>query len=134
MNIGERFYCSRCLKELKDEGVCAGCGYDPSAPPVPDALEEGTLLDGGRFQIGAVRQRCRMGFLYGAYDHAGQRPLYLFEFFPGQYCARAAPYATAVVVTKGHEVTFDQTREKLIQALRSFYNVFEENSTFYAIE
>lgn len=54
MNIGEKFYCSRCMREMEDEGTCSHCGYDPGQPASRSALEEGTLLHSGRYQLGAV--------------------------------------------------------------------------------
>lgn len=54
MNIGEKFYCSRCMREVDNEGICRHCGYDPNQPAGRIALEEGTLLQNGRYQLGAV--------------------------------------------------------------------------------
>ena len=82
MNIGEHFFCSSCMIELKDEGKCNRCRYDPSKEADPNALEEGTLLQGIRFQIGAVQKKTDMYYIYGAYDYLRQRPVYIYELYP----------------------------------------------------
>ena len=82
MNIGEHFYCSRCLSEIGDEGICPECGYDPESPADKSALEEGTVLGNMRFHVGAVRERLKIGYVYGAYDYEERKPACIFEYFP----------------------------------------------------
>ena len=82
MNIGERFFCSRCLAEMEDEGVCPCCGYDPEnkVEVAPDGgIEEGTLLEDGRYQVGAVIMHLKNGYIYGAYDHLRSAAGYILE-------------------------------------------------------
>lgn len=77
MNIGEKFICSRCLRYLEDEMICPFCGYNPESPVEQTILEEGTLLHNGRFQIGAVNKVDSEMVVYGAFDHARSKPVFI---------------------------------------------------------
>ncbi len=134
MNIGEIFYCSRCLKQLDQEGVCIYCGYDPSSYVDADALEEGTLLCGKRFQVGAVNRRMRFGFLYGAYDFLKQKPVFIFEFFPSLKLDRDPRTGTIVIVSPENEARFNNELCCLKTALGHYCCISEENHTLYLFD
>ena len=132
MNIGERFYCSRCLAELDDEKLCSRCGYDPSGDSdiFPDALEEGTTLQNMRFHVGAVRRSLKSGYVYGAYDYGRQKPAYIFEYFPKIGLIRDE-YTDKVIVPPGHEAEFERGMKKLLLSANSRRKFFSENNTLY---
>ena len=134
MNIGERFYCSRCLAKLDDEKPCWRCGYDPRdcAEIFPEALEEGTTLQGMRFHVGAVRRRLKCGYIYGAYDYDRQKPTYIFEYFPATGLIRD-DFTGKVIVPSGHEEEFEQGKKKLLESSSLRRIIFNENNTLYII-
>ena len=131
MNIGETFYCSRCLAELQDEGVCKKCGYDSRAPSDEFALEEGTLLERMRFQIGAVRKKLKGGYIYGAFDYIKQRPVYIFEYFPAYGLRRDTESGSCVIVPQSLKGDVDRGMERLSASLSPHHKVFSENNTLY---
>ena len=90
MNIGEKFYCSKCMREIESEEICPYCGYDHSKENGPKMLEEGTLLHGGRYQIGAVIGSGGFGITYAAWDLVLNRPAAIKEYFPEDLCSRDA--------------------------------------------
>lgn len=129
MNIGEQFYCSRCMTELNEEGKCCKCGYDPSEKPDLNALEEGTLLQGIRFQIGAVREKTDLYYIYGAYDYLKQKPVYILELFPGIGLKRIEDRACPI--TPESEREFEATKAKVLSSITSYFERFEYNNTVY---
>lgn len=132
MNIGERFYCSRCLAELDDEKPCSKCGYDPRgcADIFPNALEEGTTLQDMRFHVGAVRRRLYSGYIYGAYDYGRQKPAYIFEYFPAMGLMRD-DYTGKVIVPSEHKSEFERGMKKLLSSVKLRREIFSENNTLY---
>lgn len=128
MNIGERFFCSKCLCELEEENICCYCGYDPTLQIDVDALEEGTLLQNGRYQIGAVRTKDNVGYTYGAYDHIERKTRFLFEVFPENNAVRDRVNLTVRITTE----TFpENTRLEYLK--ESCITEFEENNTVYYV-
>ncbi|MBQ6774192.1 MAG: hypothetical protein IJP48_09050 [Synergistaceae bacterium] len=138
MNIGENFYCSRCLKELNselgDEVKCTRCGYDPFDSKIDShALEEGTTLNQMRFHIGAVRRKTKSGYIYGAFDYVKQRPVYIFEYFPDCVIEleRDKLSCCNVIVPAECEDAFANGKRNLINALNNHHKIFAENNTLY---
>ena len=129
MNIGEKFYCSRCMAELKEEGKCNSCDYNPSESADPCALEEGALLKGIRFQIGAVRERTDMYYIYGAYDYLKQEPVYILEIYPNIGLQRIDD----IICTNSLELqkNFDEIKNRAISSIALLYEKFEFNNTVY---
>ena len=134
MNIGDKFFCSRCLTALDYEMICPICNYDPSGPVDPNALEEGTILCKGRFQVGAVYKHCKTGFIYGSYDFLRACPVFLFEFFPNQISKRDMASGTTVIVKEEDTDTYIEQKNLYRTALPSGSELFEENNTFYVID
>lgn len=132
MNIGEKFYCSRCLTELDDEKPCNICGYDPRncVDIFPNALEEGTTLQNMRFHIGAVRRKLKGGYVYGAYDYDRQKPTYIFEYFPAIGLMRDE-FSSKVIVMPENEAEFEHGRKKLLSLVSFRRRIFSENNTLY---
>lgn len=82
MNIGEKFYCSECMREIEREGIYPHCGYDQNQSVSRNALEEGTVLHAGRYQLGAVIGRGGFGITYAAWDYTLSQPVAVKEYFP----------------------------------------------------
>lgn len=107
MNIGENYYCSRCFLPLADEGICPACGYDPEHPAAFHALEEGTLLGGGRYQIGAVITQTDQAVIYGAWDHRTSKPVFVKEFFPKEMAKRDCRVKDTITVKREEKQSYD---------------------------
>ena len=128
MNIGERFFCSKCLQEMEEEKICCYCGYDPTLHIDVNALEEGTLLQSGRYQIGAVWTKDDVGYTYGAYDHIEKKTRFLFEVFPQNNAVRDRENLTVCITS----TTFSENR-RLEYLKETCLRVFEENDTVYYV-
>ena len=68
MNVGEKHYCSKCMRETEEYGVCPHCGYDPDDLTESFCIEEGTLFQNGRYELGAVIGQGGFGITYAAWD------------------------------------------------------------------
>lgn len=148
MNIGEKFYCSRCLRELEGdaaEGICQMCGYDPSKAAETFFLEEGTLLYNGHYQVGAVIDQGGFGVTYAAWDLVLDQAVAIKEYFPKAYVTRNVTQDSAVIPNP-QDFTYYEIglrtfiREaRVLAMLRNIKTVvevkdcFEENSTAYIV-
>ena len=145
MNIGEKFYCSKCMREIESEEICPYCGYDHSKENGPKMLEEGTLLHGGRYQIGAVIGSGGFGITYAAWDLVLNRPAAIKEYFPEDLCSRDAEKDYLVHPDAKYKDLYmigltRFTREaRILATLRDVKNVvpvlewFEDNDTAYIV-
>jgi len=145
MNIGEKFYCSRCMREMEDEGICRHCGYDPNQTAGRSVLEEGTLLQSGRYQLGAVIGMGGFGITYAAWDYALSQPVAVKEYFLQNICQRDIHEGDEVMTGPEQESLFQVgklrfSREaRVLGTLQSIKNVvavldcFEDNNTAYIV-
>ena len=145
MNIGESFYCSRCMREVEDDTVKCTCGYDPSEKRPANVLEEGALLQNGRYQIGAVIGTGGFGITYAAWDFALNHPVAIKEYFPRDLCERDAEEDDSVIINPGHERMYQAGIVRFIheaQILGTLQNIknivpildwFEANNTAYIV-
>lgn len=145
MNIGERFYCSKCLREIDNDEICPHCGYDPSSEWYSSALEEGALLYDGRYQLGAVLGHGGFGITYAAWDLVLDMPVAIKEYYPKEYTKRNCSQSEIVEVVDTERFYYYlglQTfiREaRILASLRSIesvvnvYDCFEDNNTAYIV-
>ena len=146
MNIGEKFYCPRCLKEIEDEGIiCPHCGHDPAKIQNVHILEEGTLLQNGRYQLGASIGSGGFGITYAAWDIVLNQPVAIKEYYPLRMCERYAEEDMNVIINPGYEGLYQSglfrfIREaRILAALQNLKNVvpvlewFEANNTAYIV-
>ena len=146
MNIGEKFYCSRCMREVNDEAIkCPHCGYDPFDKNKGWVLEEGTLLQNGRYQLGAVLGSGGFGITYAAWDLLLNYPLAIKEYYPRNLCERDVSEDDSVIINPGREGMYQSglfrfIREaRILGTLQNFKNVvpvsewFEANNTAYIV-
>lgn len=147
MNINEKFYCSRCMRELEDDMVCPHCGYDPTSPINPSELEEGTPLGGGRYLVGAVIGRGGFGITYAGWDLTLNKPIAIKEFYPQNRVSRnteeslwVTPEGTEESQLVYHNgVEWFQHEARILAALGDTHNVvhvedfFQANGTAYII-
>lgn len=145
MNIGEKFYCSKCMRELENEGICPHCGYDPNQIVSHSVLEEGTLLQNGRYQLGAVIGMGGFGITYAAWDHTLSQPVAIKEYFLQNICERDISRSDAVEVTSSHQNLFQigqlrfSREARVLSSLQNIQSVvavldwFEDNNTAYIV-
>ncbi len=146
MNIGEKFYCSRCMRHIDDEDdVCPHCGYDPYDETEKHLLEEGTLLHEGRYQIGAVIGSGGFGITYAAWDRKFDQPVAIKEYYSKKLCERDTTEDDTVTVNRNSEYAYQKgldrfIREaKILNTLENLKNVvpviewFEANNTAYIV-
>ena len=145
MNLGEKIYCPHCLRELPEEQVCPWCGCGPEQPPLPYALDEGTLLQKGRYELAGVLGQGGFGLVYTAWDLVLDMPVVIKEYFPAGYCTRDAAESDQVEVLpdKAQYYQFGlQTFLREAHILASLQNIptvvkvfdcFEKNGTAYIV-
>lgn len=145
MNIGDKFYCSKCMRELDDECTCPYCGHDPSRIQSVRFLEEGTLLQNGRYQLGAVIGDGGFGVTYAAWDNVLDQVVAIKEYFPQILCERDSSVDDNVVVNPNHEDLYNHGLErfvreaKILSTLQDVKNVvpvlewFSANNTSYIV-
>lgn len=148
MNIGEKFYCSKCLGELEGdevEGVCPKCGYDPSEAVGTSFLEEGALLYNGHYQVGAVIDQGGFGVTYAAWDLVLDQAVAIKEYFPRAYVTRNVAQDDAVAPNPQDFAYYEiglRTFIREARILAMLQNVktvvevkdcFEENNTAYIV-
>lgn len=146
MNIGERFYCSRCLREVEDEELpCPYCGYESEGRTDPKMLEEGTLLNNLRYQVGAVIGAGGFGITYAAWDLVLDQPAAVKEYYPAGICGRDTKHDDSIITSPGSEALYMLGLMRFIReartlaALRYINNVvpvidyFEGNNTAYIV-
>lgn len=145
MNAGEKYYCSRCMRELKEEGVCPHCGYDPSEEQPNYLLMEGTLLQNGRYELGVVIGRGGFGITYAAWDLVLDIPVAIKEYYPESYCDRDNSESDIVIPRQEYQSYYQlglQTFIREARILASLQNIpsvvnvfgcFEKNRTAYIV-
>lgn len=144
MNIGEKYYCSHCMRQLSEEQQCCPfCGYSGNDEDPDFALPEGTLLHNGRYELGAVVGVGGFGITYAAWDHILQIPAAIKEYFPGDYAYRNIDESDRVLVHEERMKYFRLGYERFLheahiigtlQNLKSVVSVrdcFEKNNTAY---
>lgn len=143
MNIGEYFYCSKCMRELEDDMVCPYCGHDPDAPVGRGGLEEGTLLNYGRYQLGAVLGVGGFGITYAAWDYTLEQPVAIKEYFPQLIAYRDNYESNDVQYVEEDKITYLVGLQRFsrearvlstlqnIKAVVSVLDCFEANQTAY---
>lgn len=145
MNIGEKYYCSRCMREIEREGLCPHCGYDPAVFVAGSQLEEGTLLQNGRYELGTVIGQGGFGITYSAWDQVLDIPVAIKEYYPDCYCQRDTSETDAISTRPAcggyyHLGLRTFIREARILAMLQniptvvkVYDCFEKNNTAYIV-
>ncbi len=131
MNIGEKFFCSSCLVELRDEMICPICGHNPAGISEPDVLEEGTLLNGIQYQLGAVRRRTNNYIMYGAFNYISQKTIFIKEYFPACLAKRDISRSDQIIVSKENMKAFEDGKRDFIVLAEDDCHIFQENGTVY---
>lgn len=145
MNIKENFYCSKCMRELEDDDICPFCGYDPAHPVSKKILEEGTLLQNGRYQLGAILGAGGFGITYAAWDFTLNQPVAIKEYFPQMLADRDIWESNDIFTDEDNKTVYILgmqrfSREaRVLSTLQNIKNVvtvfdwFEANETAYIV-
>lgn len=145
MNIGDLFFCSKCMRKIEEEGICPYCGHDPDGPISKNALEEGSLLQNGRYQLGAVLGIGGFGITYAAWDHTLAQPVAIKEYFPQSLSERDIREADTVLVTEENRQPYEvgllrfNREARILSTLQNIKSVvtvhdwFETNGTAYIV-
>ena len=145
MNIKENFYCSKCMRTMEDDGICPFCGYDPDHPVSRKVLEEGTLLQNGRYQLGAVLGSGGFGITYAAWDYTLEQPVAIKEYFPQMLADRDVWESNDIFTDEDNKTVYTLglqrfSREaRVLSTLQTIKNVvtvfdwFEANETAYIV-
>lgn len=139
--------CYHCMHQIKDENIytCPACGRSLAPQPVgAKYLQPGTVLQ-GKFIVGYPLGAGGFGNTYIGWNRVLFCKVAIKEFYPEQYCYRAADRATVSVSDEKQE---DRFRIGLRQFLEEARNVaalqdipgvveissfFEENMTGYIV-
>lgn len=145
MDIDGKFYCSRCMRPMEENGVCPHCEYNHrGASNTSPALEQGTLLK-MRYQLGCMIGKGGFGITYAAWDEALQIPVAIKEYFPKDFVTRNTDYSDEVEVTEGSQKQYLIGLEHFIRESRvlammkdisgvvKVQDYFEENNTGYIV-
>ena len=134
------------MREVDDDSItCPHCGYDPSQRRNVYALEEGTLLQNRRYQLGAVIGSGGFGITYAAWDITLNHPVAIKEYFPRTLCERDAEEDDSVIINPAREGLYQAgmlrfIREaRILATLQELKNIvpvlewFEANNTAYIV-
>lgn len=146
MDINGKFYCSKCLRPIDDDGLpCPYCGHQHGKKSEDSlALEEDTLLS-NRYLLGSVIGSGGFGITYAAWDEVLQCGVAIKEYCPREYITR--------VPEETDEITpIEDFRKEYFLGLRRFMqeaqviamlrdvpgivgvqDSFEGNSTYYIV-
>lgn len=143
MDIDGIFYCSRCMRQLDEPGVCPFCGFDRAKAYRDTAvLEEGTLLK-DRYLLGASIGRGGFGITYAAWDETLQVAVAIKEYFPMEIVERSTDESDDVHPLDEYIAEFKIGRERFIRESKvlamlheipgivQVLDCFEENGTCY---
>lgn len=145
MDIEGVYYCSRCVRQIEEEGVCPHCGYDHRREKNHSpALDIGTLLH-GRYQLGSVIGSGGAGITYAAWDEVLQIPVAVKEYFPANYAMRQTEYSDHIEAPEEYRGNYLAglnyfIRESRVLAMMKdlpgvvgVQDCFEENETAYIV-
>ena len=133
------------MREIDREGICPHCGYDPAVFIAGSQLEEGTLLQNGRYELGTVIGQGGFGITYSAWDQVLDIPVAIKEYYPDCYCQRDTSETDAISTRPDcggyyHLGLRTFIREARILAMLQniptvvkVYDCFEKNNTAYIV-
>ncbi len=83
--------CMRCMRETAGFEVCMHCGFvNSAAPEQPFELAPGSVINDGRYFIGAAIRFDSREIWYAGFDLASQRRVHIREYYPQALAMRGA--------------------------------------------
>ncbi len=135
--------CVNCFEELTEGAVCAQCGYDNDSATDFIYLSPKTVLQ-DKYVVGAVSGVESDSVSYSGYDKQLDKRIIIREFFPKGMVSRLEgsseihvrqKYIGVIDKYKKEFLNLWTTLEKMhsLSAVTPVYDVFEDNSTVYAV-
>ncbi len=135
--------CVNCFEELTEGAVCAQCGYDNDSATDFIYLSSKTVLQ-DKYVVGAVSGVESDSVSYSGYDKQLDKRIIIREFFPKGMVSRLEgsseihvrqKYIGVIDKYKKEFFNLWTTLEKMhsLSAVTPVYDVFEDNSTVYAV-
>ncbi len=135
--------CANCFEELSEGAVCAQCGYDNDTAVEFIYLQPKTVLH-DKYVVGVPVCTESDSVTYSGYDKQLDKRINIREFFPKGMVSRLEgsseihvrqKYEGVIDKYKNEFFTLWTTLEKMhsLSAVTPVYDVFEENSTVYAV-
>ena len=141
--INSEHLCMGCMKEIGEVQQCPHCGFHADTMQMAPYLAVRTVV-ANRYLIGKLLEYNGDGATYIAWDINEKKPVTIREFMPDTLATRRVG-AKEVSVLSGCELSYREcmadfvelwrklTRMSGLSALVNVFDVFEENSTAYAI-
>lgn len=135
--------CLNCFNELTSGNICETCGYDNDTQPEMLYLQPKTVLN-ERYVIGAVSHHDSDAVTYMAYDTQLDNVVVVREFLP-KGIANRLEGNTDIHIRERYRNSFEKYKASFINlwtaiikmhnlsAVITTYDVFEANSTAYAV-
>lgn len=141
--INSEHLCMSCMKEIGEVDQCPYCGFHVDTMQMAPYLAVRTVV-ANRYLVGKLLEYNGDGATYIAWDINEKKPVTIREFMPDTLATRRIG-EREVSVMSGCELVYNEckadfvelwrklTRMSGLSALVNVYDVFEENSTAYAI-
>lgn len=139
--------CYHCMRQIENENArfCPQCGHSLDMGGIgAKYLRPGTVLQ-EKFIVGAPLGAGGFGNTYIGWNQALSCKVAIKEFYPEQYCCRAADRATVTVSEERAQGRFQRGRRQFLEEARNvaalqdipgvvrISNFFEENETGYIV-
>lgn len=138
--------CFKCFKEYESGTICPHCGYEnKDEKSEMRCLEKGSLLQNGKYLVGAVIGAGGFGVTYAAFDQRLQMRVAIKEYLPGEFSTRCVGNQTVSIYGGEKEEQFHEGLKKFLDESRrlakfqrvpgivQIFDVFEENETAYIV-
>ncbi len=141
--INSEHLCMSCMKEIGEVDQCPHCGFHVDTMQIAPYLAVRTVV-ANRYLVGKLLEYNGDGATYIAWDINDKKPVTIREFLPDTLATRRIG-EREVSVMSGCELVYDECKAEFVElwrkltrmsglsALVNVYDVFEENSTAYAI-
>lgn len=141
--INSEHLCMGCMKEIGEVQQCPHCGFHVDTMQMAPYLAVRTVI-ANRYLIGKLLEYNGDGATYIAWDINDKKPVTIREFLPDTLATRVVG-TKEVAIMSGCELSYRECMADFVElwrklsrmgglsALVHVYDVFEENSTAYAI-
>lgn len=141
--INSEHLCMSCMQEIGEVEQCPYCGFHVDTIQMAPYLAVRTVV-ANRYLVGKLLEYNGDGATYMAWDINEKKPVTIREFLPDTLATRRIG-EKEITIMPGHEIAYGECMSDFIElwrklsrmsglsALVNVYEVFEENSTVYAI-
>lgn len=137
--------CLRCMRDTAGFEVCMHCGFVNNEAAAPSfLLKPGTTLRHGRYYTGTANRITPHDIWYAGYDLASNSRVYIRELFPDALVTRDAGSSSVIPKDESCGAPLHAACVRYLAVFRAVmsvscrniifvYDIFEENSTVYAV-